>query len=262
MPLPTIKNLFLSDRFIFIIILINSLTIFIEGFNQLHPTTFRITQIVDSVITLLFIFEAIVKINQFGWRGYFESTWNKFDFILIVLSAPSVLLFLPDTVLTNLSFLLVFRVSRVFKFIRFFRFIPGTLHLFNGISRALKASVFVLIGFFVYNFVISVLSCYLFRDLSGEYFGDPIKSLYSTFKIFTIEGWYEIPDQIVRTITPVQAFFTKSYFIIILITGGILGLSLVNSIFVDSMVADNNDTIEHKIDELNAKVDRLIKNMK
>ena len=32
----------------------------------------------------------------------------------------------------------------------------------------------------------------------------------------------------------------------ILITGGIFGLSLVNSIFVDAMVADNNDEIEKK----------------
>lgn len=44
----------------------------------------------------------------------------------------------------------------------------------------------------------------------------------------------------------------------ILITGGIFGLSLVNSIFVDAMVQDNNDELEKKVDLLNKKIDRLL----
>ena len=35
-------------------------------------------------------------------------------------------------------------------------------------------------------------------------------------------------------------------------------MSLVNSIFVDAMVSDNNDNLERKIEELNKKMDRLL----
>ncbi|NQX82448.1 MAG: ion transporter, partial [Flavobacteriaceae bacterium] len=42
------------------------------------------------------------------------------------------------------------------------------------------------------------------------------------------------------------------------ITGGVFGMSLVNSIFVDAMVSDNNDNLERKIEELNKKMDRLL----
>ena len=48
-------------------------------------------------------------------------------------------------------------------------------------------------------------------------------------------------------------------FVIILITGGIFGLSLVNSFFVYSMVSENNEELEKKIDNLEKKIDELIK---
>ncbi len=37
-------------------------------------------------------------------------------------------------------------------------------------------------------------------------------------------------------------------------------MSIVNSIFVDAMVSDNNDEVLCKIDELNEKIDQLVKN--
>ena len=55
-----------------------------------------------------------------------------------------------------------------------------------------------------------------------------------------------------------STFFIYFYFIIVVLTGGILGLSLVNSIFVDSMISDNNDELEKKIDNLDIKVTELI----
>lgn len=79
------------------------------------------------------------------------------------------------------------------------------------------------------------------------------------FKVFTIEGWFEIPDDVTQNLSPVSAFFTNVYFIFIVMSGGIFGLSLVNSIFVDAMVSDNNDILENKIQSLEEKIDLLLK---
>ena len=56
----------------------------------------------------------------------------------------------------------------------------------------------------------------------------------------------------------------KLYFSLLLIVGGILGLSLVNSVFVDAMASANNDELtkaverlREKIDALNCKIDEL-----
>jgi voltage-gated sodium channel len=49
---------------------------------------------------------------------------------------------------------------------------------------------------------------------------------------------------------------------VVLFFGGIFGLSLVNSIFVDTMISDNNVPLEEKIEELEKKIDRLLEQRK
>jgi voltage-gated sodium channel len=255
------KRLFLNDKFILILILLNAVTIFLSGFEMSFSNKYLLS-LTDNLITALFIVELVVKFRELGIRNYFKSNWNKFDFILIALSFPTLFAFITNLEITSFSFVLVFRVMRVFKSFRFLKFIPGIEHLVKGIQRALKASIIVIIGFAVYIFIIGIFSFYMFKEISPEYFGNPINSLYSIFKIFTVEGWYEIPEQLTASLSSTLSFFTYLYFIFVVITGGIFGLSLVNSIFVDAMVSDNNDNLEKKIDELNNKIDRLITNTK
>jgi len=252
-----IKKLFLSDKFILILILLNAVVIFAGGFEMSRNIRFSLS-LVDNFITGLFIVELIVKFREFGFRQYFGSNWNKFDFILIVLSIPTLIAFLGQIEVTSFSYLLVFRVMRVFKSFRFIKFVPGIEHLLSGVRRALKASIIVLIGFVIYMFIIGIFSFYLFKEISPEYFGNPLNSLYSIFKIFTVEGWYEIPEQLTMHLSSVSSFFTYVFFIFIVISGGIFGLSLVNSIFVDAMVSDNNDDLEKKIEQLEKKIDILL----
>jgi len=256
-----IKKLFLNDKFILSLILINAVLIFFSGFN-ISEGNKHIINILDNTITLLFSFEIIVKLQEFGFKKYFKSNWNKFDFFLVALSLPALILFLLNLEKTNISFLLIFRVMRVFKSFRFLKFITGIDRLIIGIQRALKASVIVLFGFAVYIFIIGIFSFYLFKTSAPQYFSNPLTSLYSIFKIFTVEGWFEIPEAIAKDYSSTSTFFVYFYFIFILLTGGIFGLSLVNSIFVDAMVSDNNDEIEKKIDILDKKISELIEQNK
>jgi len=251
-----IKRIFLNDKFILLLIAINSLIIFISGFN-LNSNILFILSLVDHIITLIFIVELFVKFRKDGFN-YFKSNWNRLDFILILFSIPSLIAFYAHFTEINLSILLVFRTFRIFKTIRFLKFIPGMNHLIQGIIRALKTSIIALLGYAIYLFIMGIISFYLFRDLAPEYFSNPLDALYSTFKVFTIEGWFDIPEIITLGMPELQSFLTYSYFIFILITGGIIGMSLVNSIFVDAMVSDNNDSLEAKIDELNEKINFLI----
>ena len=217
-----------------------------------------VLSLIDNVITGFFIIEIVIKLKKLGVNNYFKLNWNKFDFILVALSLPTLVSFFGNIEITSFSYFLVFRIMRVFKSFRFLKFIPGIEHLIKGISRALKASIIVLIGFVIYIFIIGILSFYLFKNVSPEYFGNPLTSLYSIFKIFTVEGWYEIPEQLTQNSPPITSFFTYMYFIFVVFSGGIFGLSLVNSIFVDAMVSDNNDELEKKIDSLNEKINQLL----
>lgn len=250
------KKLLLNNGFIMSLIIINALLIFISGFDLTEQTKYLIN-IIDNSITFIFIMELIFKLNHFTPKGYWESNWNKFDFILILLSIPSLLIFLFNINTFDFSFLLVFRIFRVFKSFRFFRFIYGIDHILNGLKRALKASIFIIITFMVFIFIISILSFYIFREASPEMFGNPGIALYTIFKIFTVEGWNEIPEAVngVSVLMKVSIYIFSA---MVLLFGGIFGLSIVNSIFVDAMVSDNNDELEKKVDELNKKIDLLL----
>jgi voltage-gated sodium channel len=251
------KKLFLNERFIFLIILLNSFIIFIEGFGFDITNSFLLI-LLDHCFTSIFIIELLVKLHEYGVRGYFKSNWNKFDFILVLLAIPSLASLFLDATIIELDFFLAFRIMRVFKFFRFIRFIPKIDKIINGVMRASKASVLIIVAFFIFNFTISTISCFLFRNIAPEYFSNPLISFYSIFKVFTIEGWYEIPDSITQASSPLFAFLIRLYFIIILFIGGIFGLSLVNSIFVDAMVSDNNLDLENEIRTLHTKIDELI----
>ena len=110
--------------------------------------------------------------------------------------------------------------------------------------------------------VISLFNCALFKDISPQFFGTPWDSVYSTFRLCIVEGWYEIPDALVASMSPGGVVGVRIYFVLILIFGGIIGLSLVNSIFVDAMVKDNNDNLEAEVQLLNEKIDLLTEEIK
>ena len=54
-----------------------------------------------------------------------------------------------------------------------------------------------------------------------------------------------------------MAVFARIYFSILLFLGGIIGMSLVNSIFVDAMAADNNDEVLKILSQLERKLDSM-----
>ena len=237
-------------------IIANSITLFLMGFQgiQVH----YMLNAVDHFFTFFFICEIVVKVREYGWKNYIGNTGNKFDFILVAISAPSlfeILITVPD-----FSYLLIFRLLRVFRILRFMRFIPNINQLISGVKRAIRASIFILAALFIYNILLAVLSSYLFRTYAPEHFGNPLVSLYTIFQIFTLEGWNDIPLTISQNVEPGSWVpgLSRLFFALVVLTGGIFGFSIVNAIFVDEMVADNTDEVEAKVDELNAKVDKLL----
>lgn len=264
-------NIFLNDRIILLLITINAIVIFFQGFRI--DGYDQILTYMDDVLTGLFIIEMIVKARHYGWREYLKSGWNKFDVMLIVLSIPALVSHLIPHVeeYINVSYLLVFRVFRVFKFFRFVQFFPQVEHIFRSAQQALSASFMVLVGFFVVIFIMAILSTFFFQNAAPKLFGDPLTAYYTTFQVFTVEGWNAIPDALTneaiengKPFSTSSIFFIRLYFIGLFIIGGIFGLSIVNSIFVDAMISDHDETeqqfeeVEVKLTEMSQKIDRLL----
>ena len=248
-----VRRFFTNDHVILALVLINSGIIFASGFMTDQGGSLLI---VDSLFTLLFLFEAVVKIQVRGFSAYWSDGWNRFDFLIVLLALPSCLnLFGCDFPGTGI--LLSLRILRAFKSFRLLEFIPKVDSLLNGIRMAFKASFIVAIGLIVLLLVFSILTTFLFGSSAPQYFGNPAISVYSIFRLFTIEGWYEMPEAIAANSGAAMAAFARVYFSILLFMGGIIGMSLVNSIFVDAMVADNNDEVLAKLEQLERKLDEM-----
>ena len=261
------KKFFLTERNIMMIIVINALVIFLLYFPQIelnHPIFFLILEVLDYCFVLLYILEAIVKLSVLKPSGYFSDRWNVFDFLIVIISIPSLFHFMPGLRFLDTSVMKILRLFRLIRLVRFVLFIPHLEQLIAGSIRAMKASVFVIIVLFILNFLLALFTCHFYGALLPELFGDPLISSYHIFQLFTIEGWNEIPnaiafaaqDQDIPYVDLVVGF-TRFYFVLVVLLGGIFGMSLANAIFVDEMTIDNNIILEKKIDRLQEQITHL-----
>ena len=250
-----IEKIFLNEKIILGIILLNAVVIYM----QISGISAPVLTVLDIACTLIFLIEMILKHLKLGVKEYWHSGWNRLDGILVILSLPSLVeVFLP-TGMMDLSILLIFRILRVLRFFRVLHFFPNFTQIVKAFKMAMRESYAILLCFFVIIVIFGLLNCSLFKDIAPQYFSTPLESIYSVFRICTVEGWYDIPDTIAAGTTPVIGGFVRLYFVFLLILGGIIGMSFINSIFVDAMVSDNNDDVMKKLDELEKKIDELKK---
>ena len=248
-----IKRLFLNEKLILGVIVLNALILFLQESGIQNS----IISTIDISCTAIFFIEMIVKLQFFGLRKYWSSGWNRLDGTLVVLSIPSlVALFLPNIEM-NLSFLLVLRVLRVFRFFRLVHVFPGFTKLMKSFMMALRHSKAVFAAMFIMIVIFAMIGCALFKEVAPEYFSTPLEAIYTTFRIFTGEGWNEIPDTVSVEVGEAWAHAVKLYFSLLLIVGCVIGMSLLNSVFVDAMVADNDDDIREKLDSIEASLDEI-----
>lgn len=250
------KRFFLNEKIIIFVILLNSILIFIEGFSQMEIYSSFFNNL-NFLFLFIYVLELFFKVREVGFKNYIKSGLNRLDFILVLISLPEVFTLISNVSVTDLSFLFTLRTIRLVRIIRLFRVVAifeNSKHLFRGVQRALKSSYLIIFIFVIINFIFALLSHNLFQNVTPEHFGDPLKSFYSIFKIFTIEGWYEIPDMVTENITsPLKIWAVRIYFIFVLFIGGIFGLSIINSVFVEGVI--NNEKEE---DDENNKLDEII----
>ena len=254
----------LAEPVVLTLIALNGAAVFLDAFPTVHARHGGTLFWLDYACLLYFVFELGARmVRRGGFRGYWIfSGWNRFDFVIVAVSLPT--LFAPA--LPVLDEFAVLSAGRLLRFARLLRFVPNALDLWTGLKRALKASVAVFCVLAMMNLLFALGAMALFGDVAPQYFGDPGRAMYTLFKVFTIEGWFEVPDAIAEG-SAQSAWYVwgvKAYFVIAVLCGGLLGLSLANAVFVDEMTADNTRRVELLVVELTeelrgyrAETDRL-----
>lgn len=248
------KKIFLNERIIFSVILLNSIVIFLQESNLDN----HFIQLVDVLCTLFFVIEMTIKQTTFGVKGYWKSGWNRMDGILVILSLPSIITFFLPSTIFNFSIFLILRLLRVLRFFRVLHIFPNFSKLIAAFKLAMRQSYAILLTFLAIIIIFALINCALFKNLAPAYFATPLDSIYSVFRLCTVEGWYDIPDTIAAASAPFWGHVVRLYFCFILILCGIIGMSFINSVFVDAMVSDNNDDVKEQLKQMEAKIDRLL----
>lgn len=261
------KRFFLNEKNILLAIILNGLVIFLLSFPQLqewNTTVYNVLDSIDHIFVLLFFIEAIVKLITLKPKAYFKDGWNQFDFLIVLVSLPSLLYFFA-LAYPHTSFLKILRLLRLIRLARFIKFVPRMDMIIQGLKRALKASVFVFIALLFLNFMLALFTSHFYGWLVPDYFGDPLISSYYIFQMFTVEGWNEIPNVVALEAANSEeisnpalfAGIARFYFILVVLSGGIFGMSLANAVFVDEMTMDNNQALEAKVDKLQEQIEEL-----
>ena len=248
-----IKRIFMNDHVILGVILLNAVVIYLQESGVCHPVIFGL----DIACTLIFAAEMVVKHIELGAKSYWRDGWNRMDGILVIVSLPSLVTPFIDASSVDFSVLLTLRLMRVLRFFRVLHFFPKISQIGAGLKRALRDSGVVLLGFFILLFIFGMINCSLYREVAPQYFATPLDAIYSVFRIFTVEGWYEIPDAIMAATSPLIGKLSRLYFCFLLGAFGLLGMSFINSVFVDAMVEDNNDDVKYQLDRIERRLEQM-----
>ena len=253
--LPRVLSALIGEKAILFAISVNALALFTLALVSPDSTAARVASVVDYACVVLFLAEAAIKIGL-ERRRYFASAWNRFDFAVVVLSLP--VLLSPWIDLQAFAAVLLLRLGRLFRLFHLFHFIPNVDRMMSGVRRSLRASVGVLIALCILLFILALGAHFLFGQFAPEHFGDPFIAIYSVFRVFTVEGWYELPDAIAQSAGGAAwGVVARVYFMGAVLGGGIIGLSLANAIFVDEMTMDNNDDLTARVVELSNEIAEL-----
>jgi len=263
------KRYFLNEKQIFYVIILSSLVIFLQQCFRLKDfeTTFKILSILDALCTVIFTVEMLVKIQDYGLKGYLKNPWNVMDAILVIISLPAIISWSIPHKLMSLAFLKVLRALRVFRFIRLLHLFPNLEKMIRNFSIAFRRSSMLMTGMVLFLLIFSIIGSGLFGGDDGyDGFKTPLDSIYTTFRLFSGEGWNEIPDSIAEQMdSPTAGYLVRLYFSFVLILGCFIGMSMLNSIFVDAMVSDDNDDVkkellvtQEKLADIEEKLNRLL----
>jgi len=247
-------NFIISEKAVITVIVINALAMFLDAFPSCSSAACGVFTWVDYACVIYFIIEAVLKMIWLDSEEYWDNNWNRFDFFVVIASTPTLLE--PFLDVKIFSAVLILRLGRLARFFKLLRFVPDGPKIWLGVKRALKASVAVFLALLLLNIIFGMGATILFSAVAPDYFANPLVSCYTMFKVFTIEGWHAIPDEVAAraTTSAATSIIMKIYFIIAVMIGGILGLSIANAVFVDEMTSDNTLTLEIMVDTLQAEL--------
>uniref|UniRef100_UPI00358F1DA9 voltage-dependent N-type calcium channel subunit alpha-1B-like n=1 Tax=Myxine glutinosa TaxID=7769 RepID=UPI00358F1DA9 len=222
------------------LVALNTLCVAVVHYKQPAWLTMLLNQ-AEFVFLGLFLMEMALKMYSLGTRKYFHSSFNCFDFGVILGSIFEIIwsLFQPNTSL-GLRVLRALRLLRIFKITKYW---ASLRNLVVSLLNSMKSIVSLLFLLFLFIVVFALLGMQLFGGMftfedepRDTHFDTFPAAIMTVFQILTGEDWNIVMyDAIVSQGGVNRGMFASFYFIVLTLFGNYTLLNVFLAIAVDNL---------------------------
>ncbi|XP_058537036.1 voltage-dependent T-type calcium channel subunit alpha-1H, partial [Ochotona princeps] len=155
------------DLFITFIIGVNVITMSMEHYNQ-PKSLDEALKYCNYVFTIVFVFEAVLKLVAFGFRRFFKDRWNQLDLAIVLLSIMGIALEEIETSAAlpiNPTIIRIMRVLRIARVLKLLKMATGMRALLDTVVQALPQVGNLGLLFMLLFFIYAALGVELFGRL-------------------------------------------------------------------------------------------------
>ncbi len=225
---------------------------------EINTTLDSLVHILDSAITLFFLFEVTIRIiAEPKTRDFFKNGWNVFDFVIVLASLVP---------LDGNETVLLARLLRIFRVLRLVSVIPELRILINSLLKALPRMGYIVLLMFIIFYIYAAIGSFVFETINPSLWANISIAMLTLFRISTFEDWTDIMYETME-VYPLSWLFYISF---IFLTAFVF-LNMMIGVILDVMQreqkqyelerddneADEVHTIKQDIDHVKAKLDTL-----
>nr|XP_019611801.1 PREDICTED: voltage-dependent T-type calcium channel subunit alpha-1H isoform X1 [Rhinolophus sinicus] len=155
------------DLFITFIIGVNVITMSMEHYNQ-PKSLDEALKYCNYVFTIVFVFEAVLKLVAFGFRRFFKDRWNQLDLAIVLLSIMGITLEeieMSAALPINPTIIRIMRVLRIARVLKLLKMATGMRALLDTVVQALPQVGNLGLLFMLLFFIYAALGVELFGRL-------------------------------------------------------------------------------------------------
>ncbi|XP_012866730.1 PREDICTED: voltage-dependent T-type calcium channel subunit alpha-1H [Dipodomys ordii] len=155
------------DLFITFIIGLNVISMSMEHYNQ-PKSLDEALKYCNYVFTIVFVFEAALKLVAFGFRRFFKDRWNQLDLAIVLLSIMGIVLEeieMNAALPINPTIIRIMRVLRIARVLKLLKMATGMRALLDTVVQALPQVGNLGLLFMLLFFIYAALGVELFGRL-------------------------------------------------------------------------------------------------
>lgn len=204
---------------------------------------FQVLTQLNSICTIAFMIELVIKVIGLGIKGYFRDHMNTLDMIIVTLSLIDY--FLSESRAFNaLRALRIIRLLRVLKVFRIFRYLKSMAQLIRMITISMSQFLYLFLFLLLLLIIFSMLGMEIFRHKFNFSNGLPRNNFDSfhwafatMFQVLSTESWDQVMQECMRSSV---GHWSVIFLLVWIIIGNFVLLNLFLGILLSGFESDED----------------------